>query len=127
MNLESMTAMACMSTKVICLYQSSVDKGIKCVTIPLEERKEDRKKDIDDDSINLVISLEDENGNEDEKRLSVIPRDDIQKGSALDLGARIDKNSEMSKQSLSIIRKGNIPFLILLSTPIVLCCMSLIY
>jgi hypothetical protein len=59
----------------------------------LEEHTDGRKKDNDDDNINIVISLEDENGNEDGKMLSVIPRDDIQKGSALDLGTRIDKNS----------------------------------
>ena len=108
-SMASTLAMACMSAKVLCLYQSAVDKGIKCVTIPLDEHADERRVENDNDNINLVISLEDENGNDDHKTLSVIPKDNIQKGSALDLGTRLDKNSEMSKQSLSIIRKGSIP------------------
>ena len=107
-SMASCIAMACMSTKAICLYQSSVDKGIKCVTIPLKECKKEIQKETenDNDSGCLVISLEDENANVEEKIISVIPKDDIQRGSALDLD---NKCSEMSKQSLNIIRKGSIP------------------
>ena len=105
--MASCLEMASLSTKSICLYQSSVDRGIKFVSIPIEDNKKDiQEPENDNDSGCHVINLEDDDENVDLKKLSVIPKEDIQRGSALDLDNR---GSKIIKQSLSIIRKGSVP------------------
>ena len=108
-SMASSLVIASTGSKILCLYQSSVDRNVKFVAVPLDNHKREPKRDESDEGVNLVISLEDDNENNDNRLVTVIPKDDIEKGSALDLCGRLDKNSEMSKQSLNIIRKGSIP------------------
>ena len=59
----------------------------------------------DTDSGCCVMSIED-NDEAEEVTISTIPKDNIIRGSLLDLN---HKSSEMSKQSVTIIRKGSLP------------------
>ena len=65
----------------MCIYQSSVDNKSRIVTVDTEERKEEDTSDSDSGC--YLVSLEDDELQERNSALSVIPRDNIISGSVL--------------------------------------------
>ena len=103
MSMASFLTIASANSRVLCLTQGSEDRKIRLISVTMVENKKTQKEP---DPACLVISLEDENANIDEALVTVIPRDEIQSGSPLDLDC---KPALMTQQSLSIMRKGSLP------------------
>ena len=103
LSMASFLTLASLSSRVLCLSQGSEDRRIRLISVTLAEKKKSKEEP---DPGCLVISLEDENANIDEAVVTVIPKDEIQSGSALDLDC---KPALMTQQSLSIMRKGSLP------------------
>ena len=96
-------------SSLISIFQTTLDNKCSIMSLPLAASTglESSEVGSDTDSGCCVVSLEDgEDNSEMVEVVTTIPRDDIVRGSLLDLN---HKTSEMSKQSLTIIRKGSLP------------------
>ena len=96
-------------SSLISIFQTTLDNKCSIVSIPLAASTGLDCSEVgsDTDSGCCVVSLEDgEDNSEQVELVTTIPRDHIVRGSLLDLN---HKTSEMSKQSLTIIRKGSLP------------------
>ena len=93
---------------VVCVAQGAVTNDIFLISTTATKDDKDSDSDgIDDDKdvvSQVIICIEDDNGNTEDKNIvSVIPKEEIRKGSVLDFDFRLTKNQ---KQSVNIIRKG---------------------
>ena len=94
---------------LISIFQTTLDNKCSVMSLPLAANSSLDSSEVgsDTDSGCCVVSLEDGDDNSEVLEVvTTIPRDDIVRGSLLDLN---HKTSEMSKQSLTIIRKGSLP------------------
>ena len=96
-------------SSLISIFQTTLDNKCSVMSLPLAASSglDGSEVGSDTDSGCCVVSLEE--GDDNSELLEVvttIPRDDIVRGSLLDLN---HKTSEMSRQSLTIIRKGSLP------------------
>lgn len=104
------------------IYQSSVDNKSRLVSVLLKPEEKKEEDTSDSDSGCYLISLEDEEVEDRDRSVSIIPRDNILSGSVLGeiwdmsivelMCSVVDlnrKNSDMSKQSVGILKRGSGP------------------
>ena len=94
-------------SSLLAVYQGAMSKSCKLITMPCKQTLDISETGSDTDSGCCIISVEDgEDNHEHDTVISTIPKDEIIRGSLLDLNK---KSLEMKKQSITILRKGSLP------------------